>query len=142
MPVDPKMLKSYMAEAKESQEPADYEEDEASEFVEEGAEELEEMGIEDGYEGFLKMLYENASAIQAAASDIYVTAMDSIDDDVKEQIASALDEMPEELVAGIKKHLADLDPDQLHELIEELEDMGGIENDASVVAWLYWAARA
>ncbi len=142
MPVDPKMLKSYMAEAKEAHEPADYGDDDAAEFVEEGTEELEEMGVEDGYEGFLKSLYENASAIQAAASEVYVTALDAIDDEVKEQIASALDEMPEDLVAGIKTHLADLDPDQLHELIEELEDMGGIENDASVVAWLYWAARA
>lgn len=142
MPVDPKMLKSYMAEAKEAHEPADYGDDEASEFVEEGTEELEEMGIADGYEGFLKSLYENASAIQAAASEVYVTGLDAIEDDVKEQIASALDEMPEDLVAGIKTHLADLNPDQLHELIEELEDMGGIENDASVVAWLYWAARA
>lgn len=141
MPLNPKLLKSYMAEVKDSQDHSDFEEDDASEYVEEASEELEEAGVEDDYEGFLKSLYENAPAIQDAASKVYASAMGELEDDVKEEIASAMDEMPEELVAGIKKHLADMDPDQLHDFVEALEDAGGIENDASVVAWLYWAAR-
>lgn len=145
MPVNPKLLKSYMAEVKEAEEPADYEESEESEgsgeFEHEAAEALEEAGVEDDYEGFLRAFYEAAPAIQEAASRVYVTALDALEDDVREEIASALDEMPEEVVAGIKTHLADLDADQLHEFVEELEEAGGIENDASVVAWLYWAAR-
>ena len=144
MPVDPKLLKSYMAEVKEADEPADYDEEDgldAGEFVHEASEELEEAGAEDGYEGFLKALYEAAPAIQEAARKVYVTAMDDLEDDVREEIAAALDEMPDEVVNGIKQHLADLDPDALHEFVELLEEAGGIENDASVVAWLYWAAR-
>lgn len=142
MPVDPKLLKSYMSEVKEANEPVDYEEeDEGGEFVHEAAEALEEAGVEDGYEGFLKAFFEAAPAIQAAASKVYVTALDEIEDDVKEEIASALDEMPDDVVNGIKEHLSSLDPDALHEFVEELEEAGGIENDASVVAWLYWASR-
>lgn len=144
MPVNPKLLKSYMDEVKASNEPHDYEDEgaESSEFEEEAGEELAELGVEDGYEGFLKALYEHAPAIQAAANEVYVTALDEIEDDVKEQIAAALDEMPDEVVNGIKQHLAELDPEQLHDFVEELEEAGGIENDASVVAWLYWAARS
>lgn len=143
MPVDPKLLKSYMSEVKEANEPADYEEEDegGGEFEHEAAEALEEAGVEDGYEGFLKAFYEAAPAIQEAANKVYVTALDEIEDDVKEEIAAALDEMPDEVVNGIKEHLATLDPDDLHEFVEELEEAGGIENDASVVAWLYWAAR-
>lgn len=141
MPVDPKLLKSYMAEVKDSHNPPDYEEDDASEYMEEATEELEEIEGEDDYEGFLKSFYENAPAIQEAANKVYVTALDALEDDVREEIASALDEMPDELVAGIKKHLAEMSQDELHDFVEELEEAGGIENDASVVAWLYWAAR-
>lgn len=145
MPVDPKLLKSYMAEVKEAEEPADYDDEEevadAGEFAHEAAEELEDAGVEDGYEDFLKALYEAAPVIQEAASKVYVTALDEIEDDVREEIAAALDEMPDEVVNGIKQHLSELDPDALHEFVELLEEAGGIENDASVVAWLYWAAR-
>ena len=45
------------------------------------------------------------------------------------------------LVSGMKAHFAELSPDQLHEIVENLEESGEIENDASVVPFLYWAAR-
>lgn len=144
MAVNPGKLKSYMAQVAEDSAYPDYEEDEDSlhEYQEEAEEELEEAGATGDYEGFLKLMFEHGSAIQAAASMVYVTALDAIDDSVKGAIREAMADLPPELVTGIKQHLAEMDPDDLHELIENLEEAGAIENDAAVVPFLYWAARA
>lgn len=145
MAVNPGKLKSYMTQVAEDSAYPDYdeeEEDSLKEYQEEAEEELEEAGATGDYEGFLQSLFENGSAIQAAASMVYVTALDSIDDSTKASIKEALSDLPPELVDGIKAHLAEMDPDDLHELIENLEETGAIENDAAVVPFLYWAARA
>lgn len=144
MPVQPSKLKSYMEQVAEDQAYPDYgdDENELHEYKEEAEEELEEAGASGDYEGFLELLFAHAEEIQAAASSVIVDAMDSIDEESKAAIAAAMATMPQELVDGIKAHLADMDPDQLHELVENLEEAGVIENDASVVPFLYWAARS
>lgn len=145
MAVNPSKLKSYLEQSEEDAAIPDYEDEsdmDMSEYEEEAAEEMEEAGATGDYEGFLKLLFQHAPEIQSAASTVYVTALDAIDDDVRESITSSLAEMPQELVDGIKAHLAEMDADELHELVEQLEEAGVIENDASVVPFLYWAARA
>lgn len=144
----PKMLQSYMAKAKEDADIPDYDEEvdvdseDGEDYLEEASEELEEAGAEGDYEGFMAMLFENAQAIQAAASHVFLTVLEEdIPEDVKEDIRVALEGMPAELVSGIKAHFAELSPDELHEVVENLEESGEIENDASVVPFLYWAAR-
>lgn len=145
MALDKSKLKSYMQQVEEDSAYPDYEDEEESdlhEAQEEAVEELEEAGAEGDYEGFMELMFQHADAIQQAASSVYVTALDAIDDDVKAAINEAVSGLPEELAMGIKQHLADMDPDQLHEVIENLEEAGAIENDAAVVPFLYWAARA
>jgi len=144
MAVNPSKLKSYMDQVAEDSAFPDYEEEDHDEheYKEEAEEELEEAGATGDYEGFLELLFQHAEEIQAAASSVIVDAMDSIDEESKSAIATAMASMPQELVDGIKTHLAEMDPDQLHELVENLEEAGVIENDASVVPFLYWAARS
>lgn len=145
MAVNPAKLKSYMTQVAEDSAYPDYEdeeEDSLEEYQEEAEEELEEAGATGDYQSFMQSLFEHGSAIQAAASMVYVTALDAIDESTKASIKEALADLPPELVKGIKAHLAEMDPDELHELIENLEEAGAIENDAAVVPFLYWAARA
>ena len=144
MAVNPSKLKSYMDQVAEDSAFPDYEEEDHDEheYKAEAEEELEEAGATGDYEGFLELLFQHAEEIQAAASSVIVDAMDSIDEESKSAIATAMASMPQELVDGIKTHLAEMDPDQLHELVENLEEAGVIENDASVVPFLYWAARS
>lgn len=145
MAVHPGKLKSYMSQVAEDSAYPDYEDEDESpahEYEEEAEEELEEAGATGDYEGFLKLMFEHGSVLQAAASTVYVTALDAIDDSTKASVKEALAELPPELVDGIKAHLAEMDSDELHDLIENLEEAGAIENDAAVVPFLYWAARA
>lgn len=144
----PKMLQSYMAKAKEDADYPDYDDEvdvdseSGEDYLEEATEELEEADASGDYEGFMAMMFENAQAIQAAAAHVFVTVLEEeLPEDVKEDIRTALDGMPSELVAGMKAHLSSLSPDELHELVENLEESGEIENDASVVPFLYWASR-
>lgn len=134
------MLKSYMDQAQNDIASPDYEESE--DYLHEAGEELEEAGATGDYEGFLKLMFENAGDIQSAASKIFLSVIDEeLPEDAKAEIQDALAKLPQELVTGIQEHLAAMDPDQLHDLVEELEESGAIENDASVVPFLYWAAR-
>ena len=146
--LSPRMLQSFLAKAKEDDELPDYEDEtdveheSGEDYMEEAAEELEEAGASGDYEGFMELLFEHAGAIQAAASHVVLTVMEQeLPEDAKEDIRVALEGLPEALVAGIKEHFANLTPDQLHEIVENLEESGEIENDASVVPFLYWAAR-
>lgn len=147
MALDKSKLKSYMEQVAEDSAYPDYDEEEdESSFEEEQEEEEEELDEEEhdsgeGYEGFMEMLYQHADAIQQAASSVYVTALDELEEDAKIAIIEALEQLPDDLVEGIKKHLGNMDPDELHSLIENLEESGAIENDASVVPFLYWTAR-
>jgi hypothetical protein len=142
--LNPQILKSYMDQTEEDNDLAspDDETDGGDDYMEEAGEELKESGATGDYEGFLKMLFQNAGAIQEAASKVFLSVIDQeLPDEAKQEIQDALASMPKDLVKGIKAHLAELDPDQLHDLVEELEESGAIENDASVVPFLYWAAR-
>lgn len=141
--IDPSKLKAYMDQVAEEDNMApDLEGDLDEDYLEEAGEELEEAGATGDYEGFLEQLFQNGDAIQAAASTVYLTAMDQeLPAETKTEIQAALKNLPAELVAGIKAHLAELDFDDLHEMVENLEEAGVIENDASVVPFLYWAAR-
>lgn len=144
----PKMLQSYMAKAKEDADVPDYDDEVDTEhgngedYMEEATEELGETGATGDYESFMAMMFENASIIQEAASRAMLTVMEGdLSEDAKQDIQMALDDLPEELVSGMKAHFADLSVDQLHEIVENLEESGEIENDATVVPFLYWAAR-
>lgn len=142
--IDPAKLKSYMDQVAEEEDNSapDLEGVESEDYLEEAGEELEEAGATGDYESFLKVLFQNGEAVQAAASNVFLTLIEEeLSEEIKAEIQTALKEMPPELVAGIKAHLAELDPDQLHEMVENLEEAGVIENDASVVPFLYWAAR-
>ncbi len=146
MALDKSKLKSYMEQVAEDSAYPDYDEEDEESFEEEQEEEEEELDEEEhdsgeGYEGFMEMLYQHADAIQQAASSVYVTALDELEEDAKVAIIEALEQLPDDLVEGIKKHLGNMDPDELHSLIENLEESGAIENDASVVPFLYWTAR-
>lgn len=140
--LDPVKLKSYMMQAEEDIAAPDYEDEGGEDYLAEAGEEMEEAGATGDYEGFLKLMFENAGDIQEAASKVFLSVIDEeLSEDSKDEIRTAMAEMPKELVDGIKSHLASMDPDQLHELVEELEESGAIENDASVVPFLYWVAR-
>ena len=146
--LDPVKLKSYMDHVKDQDEMPDYDdevdvEDEGGEdAIEEASEELAEEAHAGDYEQFMQMLFEHASAIQAAASHITMTTFDQdLPESAKEDLAVALEGLPPELVHGIQEHFGNLDLDQLHDVVESLEDAGAIENDAAVVPFLYWAAR-
>ena len=143
----PKMLQSYMAKAKEDadfpyDEEVDVEEDGGEDYIEEASEELAEAVHGGDYESFMKSLFDHASDIQAAASDILLSVVDEeLPEDVQAELVAALESMPPDLVAGIKEHFAGMSIDELHDVVESLEESGAIENDASVVPFLYWAAR-
>lgn len=142
--LDPAKLRSYMQQAQDDDDIAspDDETEGGEDYLEEATEDLGESGATGDYEGFMRLMFENAGDLQQAASKVFLSVIDQeLPEDTKEEIQAALAEMPQELVAGIKSHLGELDPDQLHDLVEELEDAGAIENDASVVPFLYWAAR-
>lgn len=147
MALDKSKLKSYMEQVAEDSAYPDYDEEDEESFESEGEEEAEEELEEEeheaggDYESFMEMLYQNADAIQQAASSVFVTALDEIEEDAKMAVIEAIEQLPDDLVHGIKQHLGQLDPDELHDLIENLEESGAIENDASVVPFLYWVAR-
>lgn len=93
-------------------------------------------------EAFLQMLMQHGAEIESAAHAVDLFEGDAeLDDETTEQLQAALETLPEELRAGIKTHLADMSMDDLHELLEALEEGGAFENDALVVPWLYYAAR-
>lgn len=146
----PKMLQSYMAKAKEDADLPDYDEEEVDvdaedgeDYIEEASEEMAEEMHGGDYEDFMQSFFEHASDIQSAADSIVLSVLDEeLDDAVKADLTDALDAMPPELVAGIKAHFSKLSLDELHDVVESLEESGAIENDASVVPFLYWAARA
>lgn len=143
----PKMLQSYMAKAKEDadfpyDDEVDVENEGGDDYIEEASEELAEHAHSGDYEAFMKSLFEHAGAIQAAAGDIFLTVVDEdLPSEAKASLMAALAELPPDLVDGIKQHFAQLDVDELHDVVESLEESGAIENDATMVPFLYWAAR-
>lgn len=142
--IDPAKLKSYMDQVDEDDSVAgpDLDHEDGDDYLEEAGEELEEAGATGDYAGFLEMLFQHADAVQAAAAKVFLSVIEhDLPPQAKKQLMAALDSLPPELVDGIKAHLAELDPDELHELIENLEESGAIDNDATVVPFLYWAAR-
>lgn len=140
MAISPKALGSYMADKADDE--MDDVELEAVEGEESEEHEAEESPEHEALEEFLEMLMEHGDAIESAAHAVELfTGEGELDEDTREQIEAALADMPEELKAGFKTYLAGLSIDELHELIEKLEESGAISNDAVVVPWLYHAAR-
>jgi hypothetical protein len=139
MAIDPKKLTAYM----DDQEPADDDEIVAEYEVEDEAAGDEETSPEDAeFAAFLEMLMENATEIESAAQAAEVLDIaDELPDEVADAIMAALESMPPELVAGMVKYLGQMSPDDLHELVETMEESGQIENDGIVVPFLYWASR-
>lgn len=138
MAISPKALGAYMDKGAEEMDD-DFELDEGAESEEHKAEESPEH---EALEEFLEMLMEHGDAIESAAHSVELfTGEGELDEETADQIQAALAEMPEELRAGLKKYLAALSMDDLHELMEQLEESGAISNDAVVVPWLYHAAR-
>ena len=142
--IDPAKLKAYMDQQDEDDSVAgpDFEDEGGEDYLEEATEELEEAGAEGDYTAFMESMFEHGRALQTAAGTVFLSVVgQDLPENVKKQIMAELDKLPPELVDGIKAHLAELDVDDLHELIENLEEAGAIENDATVVPFLYWAAR-
>lgn len=141
MAISPKALGAYMAD-QDVEEMDDDVELEAEEGEESEAHEAEESPEHEALEEFLEMLMEHGDAIESAAHAVELfTGEDELDEETAEQIQAALEDMPDELKAGLKKYLGALSMDELHEVIEKLEESGAISNDAVVVPWLYHAAR-
>jgi len=143
--LNPQMLKSYMAKAQEDDDISspDDETEGGSDYFEKADDDATEQDDDSGgYEGFMRLMFEHASELQTAANKVFLSVIDDeLPEDTKDEIRAAIKNMPPELISGIKEYLTDLGPDQLHEMVEELEESGAIENDASVVPFLYWAAR-
>lgn len=141
MAIPPKKLGAYM----QSQD-ADLDEMEEIEAPGEALESDEDEGAEsdehEALEAFLAKLMEAGTEIESAAHQVELFEGDlELDDDTREQIESTLEAMPQELKDGMAKFLAGLSMDELHELLEQLEEMGAIENDAVVVPYLFHASR-
>ncbi len=142
--IDPAKLQSYMAQVEDDDMMAgpDLEDEGGEDYLEEASEELEESGASGDYVAFLEALFANGDAIQAAASAVMLGLdADELPEQSKSQLKKALSSLPKDVAAGIKEHLAGMEFDDLHEMVENLEEAGAIENDGSVVPFLYWAAR-
>lgn len=139
MAIPGKKLGAFM----EAQDAAEYEDAEMPELEEsEEMEESEESDESEALEAFLKLLMEHGSQLETAAHQVELfSGEEELDDDTKEQIEATLADMPEELTAGLGKFFGTLSMDELHELVEQLEEMDAIENDAVVVPYLFHAAR-
>lgn len=141
MAISPKKLGAYMAAQDADMDDVEIEtpEMEEAEGEEHEAEESEEA---EAMEHFLSMLMDNGALIESAAHQVELFAGDQeLDEDTIEQLAATLADLPEELKAGMAKFFAGLSMDELHELVEQLEEMEAIENDAVVVPYLFHAAR-
>lgn len=142
--IDPAKLKSYMSQVEEDDMVAgpDLEDEGGEDYLEDATEELEESGASGDYASFLEALFTNGSAVQAAASALMLGLdVDDLPAQSKARLKKALSSLPSDLASGIKEHLAGMEFDDLHEMVENLEEAGAIENDGSVVPFLYWAAR-
>lgn len=139
MAIAAKKLGAYM----EAQEPVDYDEAEAPELEEpEEMEEGEESKDAEELEAFLGLLMEHGQQLETAAHQVELFGGEAeLDEDTIEQLQATLADMPEELKAGMAKFFAGLSMDELHELVEQLEEMEAIENDAVVVPYLFHASR-
>ena len=139
MAIPGKKLGAYM----EASDAAEYGEAEAPELDEvDEAEEAEESDEAEALEGFLKLLMEHGQQIETAAHQVELFEGEAeLDEDTVEQLEATLTDMPDELKAGMAKFFAGLSMDDLHELVEQLEEMDAIENDSVVVPYLFHAAR-
>lgn len=141
MAISPKKLGAYMEAQDADMEDIDLEAPEMDD-EEEGEEEGEESEESEALENFLSMLMENGPLIETAAHQVELFAGDQeLDEDTVEQLGATLADMPEDLKLGMKQFLSKLSMDELHELIEQLEGMDAIENDAVVVPYLFHASR-
>lgn len=141
MAIPAKKLGAYMAaqDADFDEMAVEPEEVEAEESEEAEADESEEH---EAMEGFLKLLMDNGALIETAAHQVELFAGDQeLDEDTLEQLEATLADMPDELKAGMAKYLSGLSIDELHELLEQLEEVDAIENDAVVVPYLFHATR-
>lgn len=141
MAISPKKLGAYMEAQDADMEDVELEtpEMEAEESEEHEAEESEEH---EALEHFLMLVMENAPMIETAAHQVELFAGDQeLDEDTLEQLEATLADMPDELKAGMAKFFAALSMDELHELVEQLEEAEAIENDAVVVPYLFHASR-
>lgn len=147
MAVDPKKLKSYMAQSEDDRE-AEYEdEDERPEMEEmdegEGGESAEGADDED-YADFVSDLYTHAEAIEEAAHDLdgYELTHDAQPPaEVVEKMKAQLSEMPEAVAQGIEAHIVGEEYEDVIELAEELADAERISDPEQVGGWLYWIAK-
>lgn len=138
MAISPKKLGAYM----EAQD-ADYDEVEVEEPEEDiEAEEGEESPEHEALEAFMSMLMDNGTLLETAAHQVELFGDEAeLDEDTVEQIQAALAALPDELKAGMAKYFAGLSIDELHELVEQLEEADAIENDAVVVPFLFHASK-
>lgn len=141
MAISPKKLGAYM----EAQD-ADFDEVEVEtpemESEESEEHEAEESEEHEALEHFLTMLMENGALIESAAHQVELfSGEQELDEDTAEQLEATLESLPEDLKAGMAKFIAGLSMDDLHELLEQLEEVEAIENDAVVVPYLFHAAR-
>ena len=154
MAVDPKKLKSYMAQSEDDRE-SEYEDEEAEGpeaeaeaeegEEEEASEEGEELGEDDeDYADFVSDLYTHAEAIEEAATDLdgYELTHDAQPPaEVVEKMKAQLAEMPEAVAQGIEAHLIGEEYEHVIELAEELADAERISDPEQVGGWLYWIAK-
>lgn len=93
-------------------------------------------------EDFLKLLIEHGAQLETAAHAVQLFGGEAeLDEDTVDQLAASVADLPDELKAGMAKFFAGLSMDDLHELLEQLEEVDAIENDAVVVPFIYHASR-
>lgn len=139
MAIPAKKLGAYMEAQDVDTEEMD--ELEAGEEMEADEDEMAEEESE-ALESFLSLLMEHGAQLETAAHAVQLFGGEAeLDDDTIEQIESSLADMPDDLKAGMAKFFGGLSMDELHELVEQLEEMEAIENDAVVVPFLFHASR-
>jgi hypothetical protein len=146
MAMDPKKLKSYMAEKADEDELDEAPEEEEEEHEEEEYEEEESEEDED-YERELEDFYGDLEAAASEVEEAAVGIEEALSHDAQpspetvEQMKAQLAEMPESVVSGIKAYLVGLPYEEVMELAEELAEEGAIGDAEQVAGWLYWAAK-
>jgi hypothetical protein len=146
MAIDPKKLKSYMAEREDeadfedADEEMEGEEGEAEEGEEGEAEEVEEQSSMEALGG---AMFTYSEEIEQAAADISegLTHDDQPSADTVEMLKEQYGQMPAPLKDAIKEHGKGMEYEHVLEIAEELEAADHIGDPEQFAGWVYWAAK-
>lgn len=144
MAIDPKKLKSYMAEREDEADFEDADEEMEGEEAEEGEEgEAEEAEEQSSMEALGGVLFTYSEEIEQAAADISesLTHDDQPSADTVEMMKEQYGQMPAPLKDAIKEHGKGMEYEHVLEIAEELEAADHISDPEQFAGWVYWVAK-